>query len=295
MSTAETSLVSPPPKLTFAERFRWLGIVANGALIVAMIAYLFQFPVYHYTGPAEDCFIFAFRAVVFTFPVGWTVFVQWRRVRDAWAGLFAPVVVSFSILWVMAALDPTTSPEMFEPPWGTAIFLKLYVLVFGLLWAGGVRLLDRKCMATSWQRGQFSLRTLVALTILAAAYAAAARDIATGGPFSQLVVPASPHQQVFFLLTSHVAIFAFAIAMSGYIGWSVILLMGLAFFGVSTQLRSMFPAFYVFIPKHWTFYVAMILFWTSAMTLPWVLIGWRVVWTPPLWDRSWRRGTTAQR
>jgi hypothetical protein len=293
--TADVSLMAPPAKLTFAERFRWLGIVANGVLVGAMLAYLFGFPIYHSLSPLEASISGGFLATAITFPVGWIVFVQWSKVRDAWAGLFVPAIVAGSLLWLWAVIDPTSALNFsWELPHGSGAFILLYVLMLGILWSCGIRLLDRESLAKPWQRGQFTIRTILALTVIIAAYTAVVRDIATYGPFSEMIYGRINHDPLFILITCHIAILGFALAMSGYVGWGVNVLVGGILYVVSLQLTTAWGSFYISEPKHWTHYVAMILFFTAAMTLPWVLIGWRVVWTPPLWDRSWRRAVTPE-
>lgn len=295
MSTAEVSLVSPPRRLTFAERFRWLGIVANAVLAIGMLAYLFLLPIYHYPSPMEHSIIFSIYATAITFPVGWIIFVQWSKVRDAWAGLFVPAIVAGSLLWLAAVIDPTSALNFsFELPLGSGAFVLVYILLLSVLWSSGIRLLDRKSLEARWQRGQFTIRTLLALTAIIAVYAAVVRDIATFGPFSSMIYGHINHDPLFILVTCHVAVLAFALCMSGYFGWSFTVVAGGIALEISLVVTSPWGSLSLWDPKHCAHYVAMMLFFTAAMTLPWVLLGWRVVWTPPLWDRSWRRVIPAQ-
>ncbi len=306
MSAAEVSITSPPSKLTFAERFRWLGIVCNLALVIGTVAYLLTFPLSRFgLSPLEYLMRYALGAFTTAFAICWAVFVQWRRVRDAWAGLLVPGLLLAAAMWEPAIAGPTTAMNFsLEPPPHVMVYVLVYAWILGLLWCSGLRLLDRKCLATSWQRGQFSLRTVAVLTIVVAAYLAGLRDLFEDGPLGPhnlRIIPLfgrmvprlfSSHDMFFLLLTSHTAIIGFCFCMSGYVGWSITSLLGGLLFYVGLQQPNMKLYFDIIDPAHYLPYIATILLLTAAMTLPWVLIGWRVVWTPPLWDRSWRKSPT---
>lgn len=306
-ATVEMSLTSPPAKLTFAERFRWLGIVANLALVIGIVAYLLTFPLSRFgMSPLESVTRYMLAAVTTACAISWAVFVQWRRVRDAWAGLLVPGLLLASALWEPAIAGPTTSFNFsLEPPPYVMVYLLVYAWILGFLWCSGLRLLDRKCLATSWQRGQFSLRTMVVLTIVAAAYLAGLRDLLGDGPLAPHNLRGIPvlgrlfprfyesQDFLFLLLTSHTAILGFCLCMSGYAGWSITALTGGLLFYCSLQQPNVLLYFSIVEPMHYLGYLASILLVTAAMTLPWVLIGWRIVWTPPLWDRTWRKPNVA--
>lgn len=309
-ATVEMSLTTPPAKLTFAERFRWLGIVANGILVGAMTAWSLGFNTPRFGASALESIVYLvlFAGTAF-FAVNWSAFVQWRRVRDAWAGLLIPVMFYAAVVWLLAVVDPVAAREFsIKLPEGSTAMVLTCAWTLGILLVSGVRLLDRHCLATSWQRGQFSLRTMVVLTLLTAVYACLARDFATTGPITKWVIGWRPNNSygrypgliepdfaTFVVITSHAAIFAFALSLTGRGGWIFTVLIGCLLYGLSERLNAgPFALWFNFEePKHVLCYAAAVVLFTSAMTLPWLLIGWRVVWTPPLWDRSWRKPDVA--
>lgn len=305
-STAETSLASPPARRTFAERFYWLGFAGNSLLVMVVIVSALLFTKGPWGPlPWQSSFAWGFAVVTTTFVVGWAALSVSRGLPYSWAGLAIPLVTCAPAFWYAWRLesDNYSVPARFFD--GSRGILAAYLLILGLLWISGIRLLSPTLLAQHWTRGKLSLSMLVPMFVFVIAYTQAAHDLETDGPFSRIMfgwldnTGASEaglmrrDQFLAIAITSTVAIGAFVASLTSYVGWSLVLAAGIFFQVVSSRTTSGLPWFDLDEPKHAAHYLGMISLFTAAMTLPWLLLGWRTVWTPPLWDRIWRKPNVA--
>jgi hypothetical protein len=288
---------------TFAERFYWLGILANALAVIAaaMGTLSFTRSAWGISHPSHSCLAWGFVVVMATHMVGWSALVAWRHGARAWAGLVVPVISIAPAVTFATWVDSNNLSATGRLLDGSGGILAVYLLIFGLMRIWGVRLLSPSLLTQNWIRGKISLRMLVPLFAFGIIYSYAANDLERDGPLSRIVLEGLGNtgleakglmrreKAALIIMTSVVAIAPFVLSLTSYVGWSLTLAGGIVTHVLSSRITSTNWLFTFDDNKHATYYLGTILLFTAAMTLPWLLLGWRVVWTPPLWDRTWRK------
>jgi hypothetical protein len=287
-SAAENSFAVPRAEPSFAERFYLSAIVAN-ALLIATVSLFSRTPLVFATPPQplETSTALGLAASLATFAITWIALVSWRQVQHPWTGLVIPLAACGP-----AFLFATNTDYLLDQSFPLSLSEKVrailitYALMLGFVAAWGFRLVSQPTLSKTQPAKRVSLKSLLAALVTAVAYGYATRlsgldNIVRGG------------EPVLIVTTGEIAVIAFVLTLTGYLGWSLTVLAGVLFHIWSRQLECSLPFFSINDTRCATHYLGTILLFTSAMTLPWLLSGWRIVWTPPLWEKSWRRPKVA--
>lgn len=298
---------APLVRRTFAERFYWLGILANALVVVAAAVGSLSFTrsAWGISHPSHSCLAWGFVVVMATHMVGWAGLVAWRHGAKAWAGLVVPLISIAPAVMFATSVDSNNISASSRLLDGSGGILAVYLLIFGLIRIWGFRLFSPSLLTQNWTRGKISLRMLVPLLAFGIIYSYAANDLEQDGPLSRIVFEGLGNtgletkglmrreKAALIVMTSVVAIAPFVLSLTSYFGWLLTLVAGILSHVLSSRIVSANWFFTFDDNKHATYYLGTILLFTAAMTLPWLLLGWRIVWTPPLWDRIWRKPNVA--
>lgn len=280
---ANLTLAPRPAQPTFAQHLRLAAMVTNALLIGVVGGFLLMPLVFDGSYLLWSSVAFAFLGTIATFTLVWIALVSWREVRVPWIGPLVPLVSFPTVL----LLVPVTLHFASERFWATLAerietILLIYTPILGLTFAWGFRLYDSPSLTKTRPHGKVSKSTLVALAVTAAVYGWMAH-------YCEIQNIMGGEEAALIAIAAQVATVTFVVSLTGYLGWWLTVIAGALFHLASSRLPFTLSYFSINDTKCVAHYEGTILLFTAAMTLPWLLLGWRIVWTPPLWDRSWRK------